>query len=115
MCVERKRLKGGFVLASCSMLAAGCAAPLLAGAAAGAGVFGAGEATDALARRELSNDDRLRHISAASLGVGSQAIADISDRDWRGGILHWVAITRDGQRFNCESGAGTAICTPYER
>lgn len=68
---------------------------------------------DALTKRELASDDRLRHISGASLGVSSQDIAGISDKDWRGGILHWVATKRDGQRFKCESGAGSGICTPY--
>lgn len=99
-------------IAACSTLTGGCVAPLLAGAAAGAGIFGVGEGADALMRREQMGDARLRHISAAALGVGSGDITTITDKDWRDGILHWNVVRRDGQRFQCESGAGTAICTP---
>lgn len=100
------------LVATCSSLAGGCVAPLVAGAAAGAGVFGAGEGANALARREQASDARLRHITAASVSLSSDDITSISDKDWRGGILHWVAAINDGRRFRCESGAGTAICTP---
>ena len=63
------------VVAGCSTLVGGCVAPLIAGLAAGGGVLGVGEGTDALARRAQSGDDRLKHITAASLGVSSADIA----------------------------------------
>ncbi|HEY6815854.1 MAG TPA: hypothetical protein VI168_09980 [Croceibacterium sp.] len=95
-----------------SVLVAGCAAPLVAGLAAGAGVLGVGAGTEALSKREMADDDRLRHISAASLGISSTDLATISGKDWRGDILYWVATDVDGRRFRCEYGAGTAHCVP---
>jgi len=100
------------VVAGCSTLVGGCVAPLIAGLAAGGGVLGVGEGTDALARRAQSGDDRLKHITAASLQISSADIATVGEKDRRGGILHWVAIRTNGETFRCEEGAGTAICSP---
>ena len=95
-----------------SFLASGCVAPLLAGAAAGAGVFGVNEGIAALTRRELADDNRLRHVTAASLQMSSEDIPTISDKEWHGDVLHWIATTRTGDRFRCEAGHGSGFCTP---
>jgi len=95
-----------------ALAASGCVAPLIAGAAAGAGVFGVNEGIAALTRRDLADDSRLRHLTAASLEMSSDDIPTISDKDWRGDVLHWIATTRTGDRFRCESGHGSALCTP---
>lgn len=108
-----KRVRAFLLAAVCSTLTSGCVAPLLAGAAAGAGVFGVNEGISALQRRELAGDDRLRHISASSLNISSDDIASISDKNWRGSILHWVVTHRNGRRFRCEAGAGSGNCTPF--
>ena len=47
-------------VAVASLMTAGCGAPLIAGLASGAGVFGVGEGTNALMRRENARDSRLR-------------------------------------------------------
>lgn len=90
----------------------GCVASELVGAAAGAVDWGADELGTDTGRRYAAREDRLRRISAETLNIGVAEIRDISGREWRGGMLHWVATTRAGQRYRCESGAERAACTP---
>ena len=104
---------GLLVAVGCGTLVSGCVAPLAAGLAAGAGIFGVNAAGGAISKKAQAGDDRLRYVTGASLGVSSVDIASISEKDWKGDILYWVATHRNGNRFRCEQAAGTAHCTPY--
>lgn len=79
----------------------------------GEGCLGSGRPRKPLIDGTLANDDRLRHLSAASIGTSSHDIATIGEKDWRRDILHWVATTRDGRWLRCEAGTGSAICSPH--
>jgi hypothetical protein len=94
-----------------SSLAAGCVAPLLVAGASGAGMFGAHKSMSAIQRHQMASDDRLRSISAANVGGSAEDIT-ISDKHWRHGVLHWVAVNRNGQRFGCEMGEANWSCAP---
>ena len=108
-----KRTAALLLIATSSIAAAGCVAPLLVAGLSGAGMLGAHEGMSALQRRQMGSDDRLRSITAGSVGSSADDITTISDKHWRGGVVHWVATTRNGQRFRCEWGIANGNCTPF--
>ncbi len=95
-----------------SIVATGCAAPLIGAAVSGAGMLGAHKGMNAIQRQQLADSDRLRSISAGALRVSADDIT-ISDKRWRKGVLHWIAANQKGQQSRCEMGEANLSCTPF--
>ena len=108
----RPRVRSAIVAGACSVVVGGCVAPLLVAGASGAGMFGSFKGMSAIQRHQMASDDRLRSLSAGSIGVSSDDIIAISDKHWRHGVVHWVVTTRNGRRFGCESGTANGSCAP---